>query len=221
MTNEKILEMLHDGKIEELEKILQNEIYKKSLKNNGSATKRYKAMERYFKNTKDTRKEMQRPCKNISVNGKNYTCFLDSVCIALTTEDIGNIKEYDNSENTYFRIEEMFKLQYKETIIINISEILALAKSKGYKYKKSECDTGQNFEYVLKIKDAYIKIGLLDKAFSIINDGNSTELYYTSSKHPVILKNDIGLALILPVCCKNGKIEEEKTVIDIEQIGKK
>lgn len=221
MTNEKILEMLHDGKIEELEKILQNEIYKKSLKNNGSAAKRYQAMERYFKNTKDTRKEMQRPCKNISVNGKNYTCFLDSVCIALTTEDIGNIKEYDNSENTYFRIEEMFKLQYKETIIINISEILALAKSKGYKYKKSECDTGQNFEYVLKIKDAYIKIGLLDKAFSIINDGNSTELYYTSSKHPIILKNDIGLALILPVYCKNGKIEEEKTVIDIEQIGKK
>mgnify|MGYP000694833990 CR=1 FL=1 len=33
MTSEKILEMLHDGKIEELEKILQNEIYKKSLKN--------------------------------------------------------------------------------------------------------------------------------------------------------------------------------------------
>ena len=75
MTNEKILEMLHDGKIEELEKILQNEIYKKSLKNNESAAKRYQAMERYFKNTKDTRQEMQRPCKNISVNGKNYTCF--------------------------------------------------------------------------------------------------------------------------------------------------
>ena len=64
MTSEKILEMLHDGKIEELEKILQNEIYKKSLKNNGSAAKRYKAMERYFKNTKDTRKEMQRPQEN-------------------------------------------------------------------------------------------------------------------------------------------------------------
>lgn len=221
MISEKILEMIESGELEELKNQLRDDIYKKSLKNNGTAEKRYKAMKRYFKNTKDTRKEMQKPCKNVSVNGKNYICFLDSVCIALTTEDIGNIKEYDNSENTYFRIEEMFKLQHKETIITNVSEILALAKSKGYKYKKSECDTGQNFEYVLKIKDSYIKIGLLDKAFSIINDGNSAELYYTSSKHPIILKNDIGLALILPVYCKNGKIEEEKTVIDIEQIEKK
>ena len=97
MTSEKILEMIENEELEELKNQLRDDIYKKQLKNNGTAAKRYKAMERYFKNTKDTRKEMQKPCKNVSVNGKNYTCFLDSVCIALTTEDIGNIKEYDNS----------------------------------------------------------------------------------------------------------------------------
>lgn len=218
MKNEKIIKMLHDGKIEELEKILQNEIYTSSLKNNGTAAKRYKAMERYFRGAKNPQEQFRKPCRNISVNGQNYNSFIDGYCIALTTEDIGNIKEYDNSENTYFRIEEMFKLQYKETIIINVSEILALAKSKGYRYKKSEYDTSGNFEYVLKVNDAYVKIGLIDKAFSIIDDGNNAELYYTSAKSPIVLKNDIGIALVLPFNNNYGKIEEEKTVIDIDDI---
>lgn len=135
MTSEKILEMLHDGKIEELEKILQNEIYKKSLKNNGSAAKRYKAMERYFKTLyKNQCEEMSKPCKNITVFGENYTCFLDGYCIALTTENIGNIEEYDNSNNTYFDIEKVIDFSMvNETKEVNISEILANAKSKGYK----------------------------------------------------------------------------------------
>ena len=219
MKNEKIIEMLHDGKIEELEKILQNEIYISSLKNNGTSAKRYKAMERYFKNTKDTREGMKKPCRNVSVNGKNYNSFIDGCCITLTTEDIGNIEEYDNSGNTYFKVGKMMDFsKTKETKNVNVSEILARAKSKGYRYKKSEYDISGNFEYVLKVNDAYVKIGLIDKAFSIIDDGNNAELYYTSSKSPIILKNDIGIALVLPVNNSDGKIEEEKTVINIDDI---
>ena len=219
MKNEKIIEMLHDGKIEELEKILQNEIYTSSLKNNGTAAKRYKAMERYFKNTKDTIEGMKKPCRNVSVNGKNYNSFIDGYCIALTTEDIGNIEEYDNLGDTYFKVEKMIDFSdVKETKSVNVSEILALAKSKGYRYKKSEYDISGNFEYVLKVNDAYVKIGLIDKAFSIIDDGNNAELYYTSSKSPIILKNDIGIALVLPFCNIDGKIEERKMVINIDDI---
>ena len=219
MKNEKIIEMLHDGKIEELEKILQNEIYTNSLKNNGTAAKRYKAMERYFKNTKDTREGMKKPCRNVSVHGNTYNSFIDGYCIALTTEDIGNIEEYDNTDNTYFKVEKMIDFSnVAETKNINVSDILALAKSKGYRYKKSEYDILGNFEYVLKVNDTYVKIGLLDKAFSIIDDGNNAEWYYTSSKSPIILKNDIGIALVLPFYNNDGKIEERKTVINIDDI---
>lgn len=220
MKNEKIIEMLHDGKIEELEKILQNEIYTSSLKNNGTAVKRYKAMERYFKWANDKEPlSLQKPCKNISVHGNTYNSFVDGYCIALTTEDIGNIETYDNTDNTYFDLENFFDFSsVTDTIPVNVSEILALAKSKGYRYKKSEYDILGNFEYVLKVNDAYVKIGLIDKAFSIIDDGNNAELYYTSSKSPIILKNDIGIALVLPFCNIDGKIEERKTVINIDDI---
>lgn len=220
MKNEKIIEMLHDGKIEELEKILQNEIYTNSLKNNGTAAKRYKAMERYFKWVNDKEPlSLQKPCKNISVHGNTYNSFVDGYCIALTTEDIGNIETYDNTDNTYFDVENFFDFsRVTDTMPVNVSEILALAKSKGYRYKKSEYDILGNFEYVLKVNDTYVKIGLLDKAFSIIDDGNNAELYYTSSKSPIILKNDIGIALVLPFYNNDGKIEERKTVINIDDI---
>lgn len=216
MTSEKILEMLHDGKIEELEKILQNEIYKKSLKNNGSAAKRYKAMERYFKTLyENQREEMSKPCKNISVFGKNYTCFIDGYCIVLTTESIGNIEEYDNSNNTYFDVEKMvdyFSIA-NETKEVNISEILANAKSKGYKYKKCEYWTGEKANYLLKINDCYVKIGLLDKAFLIINDGNNAELYYINRLSPILIKNELGIALVLPINI-NETMEKDFTIIN-------
>lgn len=220
MKNEKIIEMLHDGRLEELEKILQNEIYTSSLKNNGTAAKRYKAMERYFKNVKPNEQAfLRKPCRNVSVHEKNYNSFIDGYCIALTTEDIGNIEEYDNLGNTYFKVGKMIDFsRTTETKNVNVSEILALAKSKGYKYKKSEYKIGNNFQYVLKVNNAYVKIGLLDKAFSIIDDGNNAELYYTSSKSPIILKNDIGIALVLPFYNIDGKIEEEKTIINIDDI---
>ena len=47
MKNTKVLEMLNDGKIEELKALLQDEIFAEGLKGNGNAKKRYSAMKKY------------------------------------------------------------------------------------------------------------------------------------------------------------------------------
>jgi hypothetical protein len=49
MKNEKILEMLNNGEIEELKKVISEEIYNNSLGKNSNAKSRYKAMKDFYK----------------------------------------------------------------------------------------------------------------------------------------------------------------------------
>ena len=49
MRNTLVLEMLNAGRIDELKKILEDEIYEDSLKVKPGAKKRYAAMKKYFK----------------------------------------------------------------------------------------------------------------------------------------------------------------------------
>ena len=63
------------------------------------------------------------------------------------------------------------------------------------------------------IKEGYFKVGLLDKAFSIINDGEKAEVYYTGAKSLLFIKTSIGIAGILPFNPMIN-VEEKKTVIE-------
>lgn len=54
--------MLNDGKIEDLKKTLQDEIYQESLKGKPNAKKRYTAMKKYFGYYNSGREAMQKPC---------------------------------------------------------------------------------------------------------------------------------------------------------------
>ena len=95
----------------------------------------------------------------------------------------------------------------------DVNTILAEAKAKGYKYKKSEIGRCQDFQYAFKYKEGYFKVGLLDQAFSIINDGEKAEVYYTGAKGLLFIKTSIGIAGILPFNAMEN-IEERKTVIE-------
>ena len=109
---------------------------------------------------------------------------------------------------------------------INFNSVLAKAKSLGYKLIKSEVEYSgsRNTEakYLLKYKPfedkkpAYFKIGLLDKAFSIIDDGKSCEVYYIDNISPLFIKSSIGLCFVLPVTGEN--IEEHRTIIEAMEI---
>lgn len=214
MKNTRVLEMLNNGEIEELKKRLEDEIYSDGLKGNGTAAKRYAAMKRFFKNVKDTRNFMIYPGKNVLVDREVYNAFCDGYCIALTKESTGELE----ATNEYVNIENMFKIGNYDTTTENVdlNKILAKAKAKGYKYKLSETGISQEFKYAFKFKDAYYKIGILDKAFSIINDGDKSTITYIGSKYPLFIDTSVGKALVLPFRPSSGL--EGKIIIDVDEI---
>lgn len=201
MKSEVILKMLKNNEIEELKRILEEEVYKNAMKNKDGKS-RYLAMQRFFRfANKNEREVLKKPCKDIEYNGKLYNCFIDGCCFVITTENIGNMENYDNSNKDYFNIAGFISFN-GDMEKLDLNNILAVAKSKGYKFKKSEIDTN-NALYFFKYKESYYKIGLLDKAFSIINDGEEAEVYYSGKNNVLIIKNSIGIAGICPMKLKD------------------
>lgn len=201
-----ILEMLNDGKIKELKALLSDEIYKSEIQDKDGKN-RYSAMKRFFRFAdKNEREVLKKPCKDIEYNGKLYNCFIDGCCFVITTENIGNMENYDNSNGDYFNIAGLISFN-GDMEKLNLNAILANAKTKGYKFKKSEIDTN-NALYFFKYKETYYKIGLLDKAFSIINDKKESEVYYSGENNVLIIKNSVGIVGICPIKLK-GDIDSK------------
>lgn len=63
MNSRKVLDMLDSNRIEELRKLLQNDIYERSLKTKSGAKKRYGYMKKYFNYHTSARECLQKPCK--------------------------------------------------------------------------------------------------------------------------------------------------------------
>lgn len=201
MKSEIILEMLKNNEIEELKRILEKEVYKNAMKDKDEKS-RYSAMQRFFRFSKnEIRERAKKPCKDIEYNGKLYNCFIDGYCFALTTESIGTMENYDNSKNDYFNVGRCISFN-GDMEKLDLNSILATAKSKGYKYKKSEVSIKSGL-YFFKYKETYYKISFLDKAFSIINDGEEAEVYYLGKKDVLIIKNTIGVVGICPMKLKD------------------
>ena len=161
--------------------------------------KRYAAMKRYFKYSDGFSDTTRFPCRNVtvSIHGENrvMNCFCEGRSIVLTPEDIGSMEEF-NGDNYLDanKIIGTIPYEYEE---IDLNEIIARAKAQGYRYKKSEL-SNYDFKYCWKYQDAYYKIGLLDSAFSIINDGEKAKVYYTDLKSILYIETSVGLAGILP-----------------------
>lgn len=217
MKADKILTMIEEGKIEDLKKMLRDEIYMDLLKACGRirSTQRYAAMKRYFKYSDPNKdKRTAYPCKDIVVNhtivnGK-FNCFVDGCSAVLTMEDIGEMEDFesvvDNQE--YFNVNKLlghFQIDPEE---IDINKTLAKAKSMGYKFSKQEVVNSckNKFKYLWNFGDIYGKIGILDQAFGIINDGEPAKVWSYSPKAPILIGTSIGFALVLPIVLK----EEEK-----------
>lgn len=225
MTNEKILEMLRNNDTENLKKLLEDEIYEKSLKSGKySPLERYKAMKRYLKHAyvygyRSGNERLYYPYENISItlNGKSDTwnCFMNGCSFVLTHEPIGKFETF----NEHFKDEEYFKIQklcpcesdYTSIEKINLNEMLAKAKSKGYKMLK------KNFieaHFLWNYKEAWFNITLLDVAYGIINDGKDATIHYIGKNDLVIIETSIGYVAILPIAIKeNPYTDKNKTVI--------
>lgn len=208
MRSEKVLEMLNNGKIDELKDMLKDEIYYESLKKKPDAKKRYAAMKKFFTYVSSAREVFQKPCV-VEFEGTNYISFCNSYSLALTTEDCGEIKLFDTAAGTYPDVGRLINRNGEERII-DFSKIFAEAKSKGYKLKKSEV---LNNKYLLHFDGAYFRIGLLDVTLSIIDDGKEATVYHSKDGiKPITIKTDIGVCVVMPVRCD---MEPDSVIIEV------
>ena len=90
MRSIKALEMLNEGRIEELKEMLRDEIYTELLSIKPGAKRRYAAMKKYFGYHNSMREILMRPCP-IEFEGVQYHSFTNSHSLVLTTESIGTI----------------------------------------------------------------------------------------------------------------------------------
>lgn len=213
MQNTKILEMLNNGKIEELKTLIQEEIFTEGLKSKPGARQRYAAMKKYFSYIKDTNPVMSMPCV-IDFKGEKHTSFTNGFSIALTKETSGEMKLFEDPDK-YLNVEKILIFDGEERKI-DIHAIIAEAKSKGYKLKKSEVEQSDNFKYVFRYDNAYFKVGLLDSTYSIINDGEKATVWHPGNRKeysPIIIKNDIGVCVVLPI--NYDKEKYNATVIEV------
>lgn len=198
MQNAQILKMIENGEIEELKRILRDEIYRNSLSRNPDVKSRYSAMKRFFKYVDSTLPAFNFPCENVVVKGKTYTSFLNSYCFALTTESIGEIEPFDEKKarSFYPNVNRYVSSDALKSGKIDFSKAIAMAKEKGYSYRKDE--VADNWKYSFGLYDAFFKVGLVDKVFSIINDGEPAEFYYAGPVSLLLIKTSIGIGGILP-----------------------
>lgn len=221
MKNEKILEMLNNGEIEELKKAISEEIYNSSLNKNGNVKSRYKAMKDFYKfpsNKTDTR--FLKPCKK-SIRGQLYNCFLNCDVLVCTKESTGNIEMYDEKEEAreWFNVEKLINAKDSEIVEgINFNDIISEAKSKSFKPVKQEIQYDECAKYYLHFRNAYYKIGLLNKGYSIIEGGSHQKVFYRGNKEPLFIYNSLGIVMLLPVIIEKAlKDSKDKNFVIIER----
>ncbi len=212
MKNTKVLEMLNENRIEELKKLLEDEIYAEALGGKTGAKKRYSAMKKYFKYHNPVREVLQKPCQ-IKFEGSDYISFTNSWSLALTTEDCGEIEMFEDPDR-YPNVTRLIRFDGIKKKI-DFKEVIAEAKSKGYKLTKNEVDF--RFKYLMLYDGTYYKIGLIDATFGIIDDGKPAMTYHPDGERmPLTIKNDIGLCMIMPVKYECDPEDDGKIIIEVK-----
>ena len=97
--------------------------------------------------------------------------------------------------------------------MIDFKRIFAEVKTRGYKLNKTEFRKG---EYLMRYDGAYFKLALLDSTFAIIDNGEETIAFKPSgaNRKPLVIKNDIGIAVIMPIYMEGDPEADGRIVID-------
>lgn len=97
--------------------------------------------------------------------------------------------------------------------VIDFKRIFAEAKTRGYKLNKTEFRKG---DYLMRYDGAYFKLALLDSTFAIIDNGEETIAFKPSgaNRKPLVVKNDIGIAVIMPIYIEGDPEADGKIVIE-------
>lgn len=216
MRNVQVLELLNEGRIEELKQMLRDEIYEEALKGNQTygAKKRYVAMKKYFTYIKTGREILQHPCI-VDFEGKPYTSFCNAHSLALTKEPCGTMRLCTEPDR-YPDVTRLVNFRGVERVV-NFRKIFAEAKSKGYRLKKSEL-SGDKYKFLLHFHGAYFKLGLIDATFAIIDDGEPATVFHVGDgRSPMTINTSVGVAVVMPMFVENEDgIDPDITIIEGE-----
>lgn len=193
MKNSKVLEMLHQNRIEELKAELQDEIFTESLKSKPNARKRYLAMKRYLKTCSEAREILLKPCE-VEIDGSKYNAFCNSYSLALTKETCGEI-EMCSEPDRYPNVAHLVKFNGEQDKL-DFNKVLAEAKSKGYKFTKTAI---HNNDYLMHYNGAYFRMALVDITYSILDEGEEVDVWFGGKLRPITIQNDLGIGVILPI----------------------
>ena len=165
---------------------------------------RSNAMKRFYRFV-DDKGYNRYPYRGVKVFKEEVmNCLLNDCCFVLTKEEIIGMEDYKDIEpyKDFPNINAILNEMPKHGIKVDINKVIDVAKHAGYKYSKREIES--NFKYLWKYEDAYFKIGLLDKAFQVINDGEKADVYYKEFNAPLFIKTSIGIAVICPMYYKES-----------------
>lgn len=167
-------------------------------------------MKRYFKYTNHSREILQKPAK-ITYEDKEYISFTNSWSLAMTTENPGEIELYER--DNYPDVTRLLRFDGLKKKL-DFRNVIAKAKSKGYKLTKKE--VGPGFRYLMHYDGTYYKIGLLDITVSIIDDGTLPITYHPDGERmPLTIKNNIGICVIMPVYLHDD-LDDSYVVIEVD-----
>lgn len=200
MNNIKILKMLENGQIENLKAVIKQEIYTDSLKRKSGARERYKAMLRFVKYNADNIRAKIRLPKEI--DGKLY--FTNGNCLVETSEEVGDI---ETSSEEFLDVEPIFndvenKNKYSYHSKLNVQDIVARAKSEGYKFTAKALNDLNMVDkpVICKIHNSYYNLALLEYAYSIIADGETAIAIYSDNwRYGIFFETSVGRAYVLPI----------------------
>ena len=111
-------------------------------------------------------------------------------------------------------VEDVERLLQEGIVKVFIEDVYVASKEK-YLTNESYLTV---LEYFRDYFDDY-KIGLLDATYGIIDNGGKAEVYHQDGKKtsPIIIKNDIGIAVVLPVNYNAEDFQNDgKVVIEVE-----
>jgi hypothetical protein len=204
--------MLEEGRLEELKRALQDEIYQEELAKNPSAKKRYTAMKRYFTYHNSGREILQKPC-GVDFEGEKYTCFTNSWSLALTKESTGEMELCSEPER-YPNVSRIISFNGEEGTI-DFADVFAKAAARGYKLKKSGFTSN---DWLFHYDGTYFRLALLDATFRIVDDGESATVYHVKdSTRPMTIKTNIGICVVLPVRYDGNPVNAGNIVIDASE----
>lgn len=160
-----------------------------------SYKQRQNAMKRYFTYIDREQDYLQKPWI-VTYQGEEYFAFTNNHSAALAKEKCNDL-DYLTDCEAFPKLQKLVDYSGIKKKV-NLSEVFAKAKEQGYELSKRELSP--DFDFLLYYDKSYYKLGLVHATYAIIDDGDLSIVYHQGENiSPLVISNDIGLCIIMPM----------------------